>query len=385
MKVIRVFIFVFISLIFVSTLLFLAHFLYLKFDSKKIQPVAPKEKIERNKLKKIIGFLPFWSVAANVKVESGNFTDIYYFGLGIEQSGVIRQSGPEWEIFNSRYMKNLREEMKQSGTKFSVVIKDFDGDKMAKISSSSASLKQFISSLSLLIAQNDLDGINFDFEYPAGSNFPTSEQLSNVIEEVVFGIRKNNPGVVLSFDISGNIPEKERIYDVKKIGELMDFIILMGYDYKTPTSSFAGPPAPLLGEINEHTISESVAYLNSRVEVSKIVLGIPLYGYEWETHDATYKSSAVPKSGALATIKRVQKLILENKNILKHWDDKAKSPWFSYKDGGVVKEIYYEDTNSIKSKIEFAQENYLFGIAFWALGYEGQDSGILNLVRQIAF
>ena len=49
----------------------------------------------------------------------------------------------------------------------------------------------------------------------------------------------------------------------------------MAYDYRQQGSSRAGPSAPIIGELNEHSISESVESLSGRVPNNKLILGLP--------------------------------------------------------------------------------------------------------------
>lgn len=103
---------------------------------------------------------------------------------------------------------------------------------------------------------------------------------------------------------------------------------------------------------------------------------MPLYGYEWETKDVTFKSSAVAKSGAVASYSRSTKILKDNKTIKLQWDEKAMSPWFVYKTEGVTRQVYFENERSLIAKIKFAGEMNLKGAAFWALGYEGDNESL---------
>jgi spore germination protein YaaH len=121
--------------------------------------------------------------------------------------------------------------------------------------------------------------------------------------------------------------------------------------------------------------------LIGKYDPQKIVLGIPLYGYEWRTRNADYKSRTYG-SGTTASYDRVKKLI-EDKGLIPAWDSTASSPWLAYKDNGKIWQIYFEDMKSLAIKFELARQLKLSGIAFWAMGYEGNNKEIWDYLREI--
>ena len=337
-----------------------------------VRSVTTKES-PKERLAEFIGFLPYWNASSLFPVYHSYFSHIMYFGATIDSQGKVIKSGPEWSVFNSSYVFDLMQRRDKNKTKLSLVVKQFDGAIINKFISDKNASARLSSDLINLVTQFNLDGINFDFEFDGTTQSLDKDKFAEFIEKVGVDLKKQYPNIILSFDLSGQIIEKEKSYDLEKIGKIMDFVIIMGYDYKTPSSPFAGPVAPILGEANEHTISEAVAFVSSKIPSGKIILGMPLYGYEWETKDATFKSPTITKSGAVASYTRSSKILKDNTSIKLQWDEKGMSPWFAYKSEGVTKQVYFENEQSLITKIKFAQEMNLKGVAFWALGYEGDN------------
>lgn len=356
--------------------LFVVSFLNDKTIRKTLTKPAVTQEASSEKLTEFIGFLPYWNANSLFPIYDSYFSHIMYFGITVDSQGRVTKSGAEWSVFNSSYFFNLMQRLDKKKTKLSLVVKQFDGDVINKFISDPSASARLSSDLTNLIAEFDLDGINFDFEFDGSTQSLDREKFALFIEGVSLALRKENPNIILSFDLSGQIIEKEKSYDLEKIGKIMDFVIIMGYDYKTPSSPFAGPVAPILGEANEHTISEAVAFVSSKISSDKIVLGMPLYGYEWETKDATFKSPTIANSGALASYLRSSKILKDNKAIKLQWDEKGMSPWFAYEVNGTMRQIYFENEESLVAKIKFAQEMNLKGAAFWALGYEGNNEAL---------
>jgi len=377
------------------------YFFYIWIKNVQNQEVTLSRKIEQNThpfktsdpgiTGDIIGFLPSWSVARNSVVDTKNFSQIIYFGLGINENGGLIQyddnglSVAEWTYFNSPYFKKIKAEAKENGRKILLTVKSFDNTTIDKIISSPSATNYLIKQLTSLIIKYDLDGINIDFEYVTDSDvkFPTSKYLSAFLEKISHDLKKEKPEIIISIDVNATAVLNDNAFNMTRIGRAVDQVIVMAYDYRQQNSIFAGPVAPLYGEQNEHNIWESIHALEGRVESRKIILAIPLYGYEWQTVSENNKSSTIPQSGALATYRRVKEILKKREDVKKHWDNIAKSPWLSYRQYGEIRQIYYEDERSIAEKIKFAKEKSLGGIAFWALGYEGDSNQeIFDLARR---
>jgi spore germination protein len=125
------------------------------------------------------------------------------------------------------------------------------------------------------------------------------------------------------------------------------------------------------------------AYLKV-VPASKIILGIPFYGYEWQTTSRAPQSHTFPDTGSTAMVERVSAL-LENKEELKleeHWSQEALSPYLTYEKDGVIYTIYYENSRSLSYKLDYVNQLDLAGIAIWALGYEGQSRYLWDVIER---
>lgn len=338
--------------------------------------------------KEIIGFLPSWMIEKQIKIDFKKLTQIIYFGLGVNEAGELmlfnqdKRSLFEWTYFNSDYFTNLRKDAEKNGVKILLSLKNFENEDIDNLISSKTSVNRLLKQLKSLIELYNLNGINFDFEYFTDSNFPTAKYLNKFLETAVLELKKENPKLLISFDVNAVVVLRDSAYDMVKIGEAVDQIIVMGYDYHRVNSTRAGPVAPLDGEKNEHSIVQSIQSLKGRVPFEKIILAVPFYGYEWQTVNTRHKSPTVANTGALATLKRVNELI-ENRDDLKiNWDEKAKSPWLIYRQSGAVKQIYYEDEKSISAKFNYVKNNNLAGLAVWTLGYEGDYRGIWDVLAQ---
>ncbi|MBI2049380.1 hypothetical protein HYT32_00490 [Candidatus Roizmanbacteria bacterium] len=55
------------------------------------------------------------------------------------------------------------------------------------------------------------------------------------------------------------------------------------------------------------------------------------------------------------------------------------SAWLTYNQSGAIKQIYYENYESLKAKLDFMKSKNLGGVSLWALGYEGRYKEVWDL------
>jgi len=355
------------------------------FDQKAIMPVAEEAMAQQNDdsakiandKPEIVGFLPSWSVAKNAKVFPEYLDQIIYFGIGINKNGELMlydEQGKtllEWNYFLSDNFKAIRSQAKITNTKILMSVKNFDNEEIDTLISSPTNSKRAIKNLSRLLSDYELDGINIDFEYFTSTDFPTLKYYNSFLTDLQAEMKKQKPDSILSVDINATAVYKDNAYDVVKIGDVVDQLIIMGYDYHVPQSTKSGPVSPINSEGEDASLNRTVMSLKGRIEPQKVILAVPFYGYEWQTYSKDYESFAVPHTGALATYKRVKELLASRDDLTVSYDDLSQSPRIVYTQNGLIKQIYYEDEKSLENKLKFIRSHKLGGMGLWALGYEG--------------
>ena len=235
-----------------------------------------------------------------------------------------------------------------------------------------------------LILKFKPSSVQFNFGRPSKFCHTMNEKIDNEgYKELSSNLKRANPETIISVDVNATVVIKDKAYNMTQIGKAVDQVIIMAYDYRQQNSTRAGPVAPIKGKLNEHSILESVESLSGRVPNDKLILAIPFYGYEWQTVGREHKSPVIEGTGALATYKRVKKLLTDRSDITVNWDDISKSPWLYYMQYGAVKQIYYENDRSISEKIKFIKEKNMGGLAVWALGYEGNNTEPWKIIEKI--
>jgi spore germination protein YaaH len=178
---------------------------------------------------------------------------------------------------------------------------------------------------------------------------------------------------------------RDQLWEVEPIGQEVDYIIVMAYDFHRRSSPLAGPVAPIFGgkELWDSDISEHLRAFLEVVPSQKILLGVPFYGYEWQTVSGEPQSATFPDTGSTASFERVQTLLGRSGELhLKEgWNEDALSPYLSYQEDGETFVVYYENSRSLSYKIDFVNQLDLGGIAIWALGYEGSSRELWDVIE----
>ena len=63
------------------------------------------------------------------------------------------------------------------------------------------------------------------------------------------------------------------------------------------------------------------------------------------------------------------------------WDSNSHTPWHRYQFEDAWHECWYDDEESLGLKFDYVNSANLAGTGFWALGYEGNNANIWNVVR----
>ncbi len=147
-------------------------------------------------------------------------------------------------------------------------------------------------------------------------------------------------------------------FDYRPLGAAADFLTLMAYD----DSTRAGPAGPIAGY---PWVNQALGYALERVPKEKLLLGIPLYGREWVVQNEATTSRSLTSKDIRA--------LLERPEIRAEWNEKWRSPWFDYVEGGIQHAVWYEDARSWREKFKLMKEYHLKGYAAWRLGYEGPE------------
>lgn len=348
------------------------------FSLRKIEP-SPFVSDEQKIPKRTIGFLPYWQIGAVDRQKFNVLDEVVYFGVTIDEDGTLVRDQGLTRLASIPFAQIKR---------VSLAIALQDNEKIEAFLKDSNAQKRFIENVEeLLLQYPKFSGINLDFEYSGIPGKDTIAAYATFVRSFKQNLKKNHQDSTLSVDITADAMKKTRLYDVEKLADDSDYVILMGYDFYRPTSSVAGPVAPLVGkEIYEYDVTTAVADFLTVVPKEKLILGVPYYGWDFPTVDdqrGSFIEKRPDESVALSSYKRTKRLI-ENGNVDIRFDEDSQAPWLVYHDPDTngIRQVWFEDEKSLTQKYDLVNKENLSGIAIWALGYDGENHELTNLLKE---
>ncbi len=220
-----------------------------------------------------------------------------------------------------------------------------------------------VAAIVALVQRHDYAGVDIDYEnLHAGDR----QAFSTFVRDLAAALHPH--GKLLSVAVfaktsnAGTDP-RNLAQDYAAIGQAADQVRLMGYDYHWATSA-PGPIAPV------GWIRDVLRYAKTQIPASKIILGIPLYGYDWSGGHGT-------------AISWLQALRLSRQyHVPPRYNVTSQAPWFSYTDrAGHKHTVWFENGASSRAKFDLAQGAGIAGVYLWMYGYE--DSGTWSALSQV--
>lgn len=195
-----------------------------------------------------------------------------------------------------------------------------------------------------------MDGINIDFEQLTPE---TGRHFVQFLRELSIPCRAN--GIVLSVDNYVPIGNTD-YYGRRQQGEVVDYVIIMGYDEHWSGSEEAGSVASI--DFVETGIERTL----EEVPAEKVINGIPFYTRIWKTEGAQVTSDAVGMNSA--------EQFLANNGVSAQWDDTTCQNYAEFEKDGAVYQVWLEDEQSIQVKLNVMANYGIAGVSAWKLGFE---------------
>jgi len=154
-------------------------------------------------------------------------------------------------------------------------------------------------------------------------------------------------------------------HDYGALGALSDFVILMTYEW-----GWSGGPPLAVAPIPQ--VRAVLDYAVTAIDRSKIVMGAPLYGYDWtlpfvpggEFARTLSPQAAVEQAGRM--------------NAAIQYDPAAQAPYYRYWDAeGREHVVWFEDARSMQAKFDLIKTYGLSGISYWVLGNDFPQNWLL--------
>ncbi len=132
----------------------------------------------------------------------------------------------------------------------------------------------------------------------------------------------------------------------------------MAYDYNWVSDPTPGPIAPL------PWVREVARFAAGQFGPGKTILGVPFYGFDWNTTKGPPAKSVKMAEGPQ---------LAARPGATSGYSETDQANWVKYTDGaGESHEVWYEDGRSIAAKLNVVNELKLAGFGAWRIGHENE-------------
>ena len=256
--------------------------------------------------KLIYGFLPYWNLEKTTL--NNSLTHVAYFALTIGGDGTLRTQGDEESLTGYRKLQSesfldIIEKTQKDAIQLELVLKQFSPQETTAFLLSERAQIKFYDQLDSVMLAYPFRGINLDIELSDG------QQLQSKLTEFVTDLNRHldsvAPNTTVSIDVYPSAAQGGNIWNLSELAPHVDYVIVMAYDFHRRQSAQAGPVSPLLGGDVYQNINQHLKEILELVPAKKILLGVPFYGYEWQTTSRDEQALTYPDSGSTASYQRV--------------------------------------------------------------------------------
>lgn len=235
-------------------------------------------------------------------------------------------------------------------------VDDFDPAVAHAIVKTGSTQTTAIGNMIALAQKSGVAGINLDFEaLPNGDR----SLMSAFVRKLADGLHAKSRKLIVSVPATTSNDPKDSWtggFDYAAIGSAADIVQVMTYDQNGPWD-VDGPVAGL------NWVKLCINYAVSAIPKSKVSMGVPAYGYDYDLTDG---------GGAQIDWSNIPALIASTK-ATPQWDTASSSPKFYYSVNGRDHVVWYENPRSIKLKAQYAAASGVASTSTWSLGQEDQS------------
>lgn len=217
-----------------------------------------------------------------------------------------------------------------------------------------AAITRLIEDLKYVMAEKGFVAVDVDFEYILAED---RDLFTAFVRRLGEELRPLGYQVFVALAPKTSATQQGLLYegkDYRALGEAADAVLLMTYEWGYKY----GPPmavAPL------NQVRRVVEYAITEIEPSKILLGIPNYGYDWPLPYVRGETEA----RTIGNVEAVQ--IARENNAEIEFDVTAQSPYFYYSSGEIAHVVWFEDVRSLDVKFDLIEEFGLRGAGYWTV------------------
>jgi len=276
----------------------------------------------------VVGYFPDYRIDSVDSSIGSRVTDLIYFSIEPEPTGELDTSRLQPE-----HLTKLSEIKNAHGTAILVALGGWGrSDGFAAMATDQAARANFIQNITQFCLDNQFDGADFDWEFPADQAEVNAYAI--LLVEVKQAFQPH--GLLVTVALSSWQELGSAAY------EAVDRVHLMSYDHSGEHSTY------------DDAVGDVDAMLGQGVPQEKLYLGVPFYGRDIDNANNYYTYTEIV------------------------------SDYHPAPDVDLVSNIYFNGINTIQAKTRYALRQGLGGIMIWEVGQDSdeEDYSLLSAINQ---
>ncbi len=313
----------------------------------------------------IFGYAPYWTLPESSGYDVKDLTTLAYFSVDANPNGSLDESGSGWNGYESQDLVNLVNRSHAAGDRVVLTVTDFSQSSLDAITSDPTAPARLSAALIAAVSAKNLDGVNFDFE---GEGSGDQVGLTHLITQVSHALHAANPHwQVTMATYASSAGDPGGFYNIAALAPAVDGFFIMAYDVNNQFSpSATSPEAP--GGFSD---TEALQQYTAVAPASKVILGLPYYGYDWPTNNGTITAKATGAGTPLSDG------VIASSGHPTYWDATTQTAWTSYKVGNQWHETFFDNPTSLALEAKLANRFHVAGVGIWALGMDGNNPAMM--------
>lgn len=347
--------------------------------------------------RELYGYVPYWEMDEGIAAHLAGtpLTTLGLFSVTHGAKGILASGKRGYRLITGDIGRRLVREAHDRGTRVELVYTSFGQGRNRKLLESTDLQDTVIAGLVDLGGELGADGVNVDVEALDAVHVPAYGAFVGRLRAALLAA---DPADRVSVATGAGPTGAAMAAAAAQAGA--DRVFLMGYDYRTAGSS-PGATSPLdRRDGDDKDLPWSLdLYAALGVPADRLVLGLPLYGYEWPVAGPVI---GAPETGrGEAWILRRHLDLLTDEAVVPERDDVevvevyfaasdgtigAPSPGVPAPTGSVIdptwEAVYVDSPATLAPKMGLALDRGLAGTGFWAIGYERGLPDYTDLMRR---
>ena len=317
----------------------------------------------------VAGYHAWWTGEAWTAYPMEALDRLYLFEVELDVTGGIRDP----HGWPDRWLA-LADRAAEAGVSLVPVVTLHPEEAVPALLADPAAVARAVDALSALVAATPaLDGIHLDLEVFSPIPAVARAGYVRLARELRARLATVRPGAVVSVFIPAlDVPDA---YDEAGLAGVADYVVVQGYDLHHRTDVRAGPLAALDGwtPLDWTTITDRLTGLG--IPPGRLVMGVPLYGYEWPVEGSEPGSAtrgpgvAVPLTAPPDVLPELPRAGARTARYGVRRDPTTGLPYYAFETADGWVQGWIEDAGSLAAKVAFVRTRGLGGVAFFPLAY----------------